>query len=145
MWCTMSGECAEVLRGRALGALRWAEEACEAGDYDICALMAEHGAQLYLLKSLVYRVRGEEVRGHSIEEPFGVLAASLMEQGLKDVAEELAEYSRRHRRELAELSEAHTRALYGLAGYGRREAELVLGIAKYDVGKLREVEVKLFG
>jgi len=140
----VSGEYAEVLRRRALSALRWAEKACEAGDYDLCALMAEYATQLYL-KSLIYRVRGEEVRGHNIGELFGILTASLMEQGLRDVAEELAEYSRRHRRELAELSEAHTRAVYGLAGYGRREAELVLSIARSVIDKLREVEVKLFG
>jgi len=106
--------------------------------------MAEYAVQLYL-KSLVYRVRGEEVGGHSIGELFGILTASLVEQGLRNVAEELAVYSRRHRRVLAELSEACTRAVYGLAGYVRREAELVLGIARSVIEKLREVEVKLFG
>jgi len=140
----MSGKYAEVLRRRALSTLRWAERACEAGDYDIWALMAEYAAQLYL-KSLVYRVRGEEIGVHSIGELFGILTASLMEQGLRDVAEELAEYSHRHRRELAELSEAHTRAVYGFVGYGRREAELVLGIARFVIEKLGEIEVKLFG
>jgi len=140
----VSGEYAEVLRRRALSTLRWAEKACEAGDYDVCALMAEYAAQLYL-KSLIYRVRGEEVRGHSVGELMGILAASLMEQGLKDVAEELAEYSRRHRRELAELSEAHTRAVYGLVGYGEKEARLILAIARSVIEKLREIEVKLFG
>jgi len=140
----VSGEYAEVLRRRALSGLHWAERACEAGDYDICALMAEYAAQLYL-KSLIYRVRGEEVREHSIGELFGVLTASLMEQGLRDLAEELVEYSRRHRREFAELSEAHTRAVYGLIGYGEKEAKLILAIARSVIEKLREIEVKLFG
>jgi len=140
----VSGEYAEVLRRRALSGLHWAERACEAGDYDICALMAGYAAQLYL-KSLIYRVRGEEVRGHSIGELFGVLTASLMEQGLRDLAEELAEYSRRHRREFAELSEAHTKAVYSLIGYGEKEAKLILAIARSVIEKLRETEVKLFG
>jgi len=140
----VSGEYAEVLRRRALSALRWAERACEAGDYDICALMAEYAAQLYL-KSLIYRVRGEEIRGHNVGELFGVLTALLMEQGLRDLAEELVDYSRRHRREFAELSEAHTRAVYGLIGYGEKEAKLILAIARSVIEKLRETEVKLFG
>jgi len=39
----------------------------------------------------------------------------------------------------------HTRAVYGLAGYRRREVELVLSIAKSVIEKFREIEVKLFG
>jgi len=76
----VSGKYAEVLRGRALSALRWAERACEAGDYDICALMAEHGAQLYL-KSLVYRVRGEEVGGTVSESCLEFLQLRLWSRG----------------------------------------------------------------
>jgi len=140
----LSGEYSEVLRKRALSIFRWAEKTCEAGDYDICVLMAEYAVQLYL-KSLIWRIRGEEVRGHSIGELFGVLTASIMEQGLKDLAEELVEYSRRRRREFAELSEARTRAVYGLIGYGEREAKLILAIARSVIEKLEEIEVKLFG
>jgi len=68
-----------------------------------------------------------------------------MEQGLRDIAEELVEYSRRHRREFVELSEAHTRAVYGLISYGEKEAKIILAIARSVIEKLREIEVKLFG
>lgn len=49
-----------------------------------------------------------------------------MEHGVEDLAREVAEYMRRHRRELAELSDAHTRAVYGLVEYGEKEAKLLL-------------------
>ncbi len=140
----MSGEYAILLRKRALGAFKWAKRACDENDYDMCALNAEYAVQLYL-KSLLYRVRGEEVRGHNIRELFSLLAASLMEQGMEDLAREIMEYIRKHRRELTELSEAHTRAVYGLVEYGEKEAKLLLKIAEQVLSKLRELEERLFG
>jgi len=50
-----------LLRKRALNVLKWAVRVLEEGDYDMAAREAEYAAQLYL-KSLLYRVLGEEVR-----------------------------------------------------------------------------------
>ncbi|UNQ73144.1 HEPN domain-containing protein [Infirmifilum sp. NZ] len=58
----MSDEYAQTLRKRALSALKWAQRACQEGDYDTCALPAEYAAQLYL-KSLIYHVTGEVLEG----------------------------------------------------------------------------------
>jgi len=140
----VSGEYAETLRGRALSALKWAQRACQEGDYDTCALLAEYAAQLYL-KSLIYRVTGEEVRVQSVRELLGVLAAALVEQGAEDFAREVSDYMRVHRRELAELSDAHTRAAYGLTGYGEKEATLLLRVAEQALEELRRLEERLFG
>ncbi len=57
----MSGEYPALLKRRALNALRWAERSCNEDDYDTCAREAEYAAQLYV-KSLLYRLLGEEVR-----------------------------------------------------------------------------------
>ena len=140
----MSGEYAALLRKRALTAFKWAQRACDEGDYDICVLQAEYAVQLYI-KGLLYRVLGEEVRGHNVRELLGLLAASLMEQGVEDLAKEVMDYVRKHRRELEELGEAHTRATYGLVEYGEREARLLLRIAEQVLEKLNELEKKLFG
>ena len=78
----MSGEYPGVLRRRALNALKWAQRACGENDYDTCAFLAEYAVQLYL-KSLIYRVAGEEVRGHDVRELFGLFVASLLEQGVR--------------------------------------------------------------
>jgi len=139
----VSGEYAALLRRRALAAFKWAQRAYAEGDYDIAVLQAEYAVQLYL-KSVLYRVLGEEVRGHNIRELFGLLSAALLEQGAEDLAREVSEYVRRHRRELEELSEAHTRATYSIVEYGEREAGLLLKIAEQVLDKLRELEVKLF-
>ena len=139
----MSGEYAALLRKRALNALRWAERACSEGDYDTCAREAEYAAQLYL-KSLLYRILGEEVRGHDVRELLGVLVSALLEHGFRDEADNVADYVRRNRRVLAWLSEAHTRAVYGPVEYSRREAELVLSAAKSVVELLSRLEERLF-
>ncbi len=139
----MSSEYAALLRRRALKALKWARRACEEGDYDVCALQAEYAARLYL-KSVLYRVLGEEVRGHDVRALVGLLAAALMEEGLEDLAREVTEYARKHRLELAALSDAHTRAVYGLAEYGEREAGLLLKIAEQLVELLEGLERRLF-
>jgi len=139
----MSGEYAKTLQKRALNAIRWAKRACEEGDYDTCALQAEHAVQLYL-KSIIYRITGEEARGHDIRELFGILTAALLEQEGKELAEEMSDYLRKHRRELAELTGAQTRAAYGLVEYGEREARMLLRIAEEAIEKLKELEGKIF-
>ena len=140
----MSGEYPALLRKRALKALEWSKRAFESSDYDTAAREAEYAAQLYV-RSVIYRVRGEEVRGHNLRELLGVLLSSLMEEGLEEDAEFLADYLRKHRRELAELTEAHTRATYGLTEYGKREAELLLKIAESVIAVLKKLEAKIFG
>jgi len=140
----MSGEYALLLRKRAFTAFKWAQRAYDEGDYDIAVLHAEYAVQLYL-KSLLYRILGEEIRGHSVRELFGLLAASLMEQDIEDLAREVTDYVRGHRRELIELSEAHTRATYGLIEHGEKEAKLLLKIAEQVLDKLKGLEKKLFG
>lgn len=72
----MSGEYAVLLRKRALNALKWARRACSEGDYDMCALEAEYAAQLYL-KSVLYRVLGEEVRDHDVRLSLAYLQQHL--------------------------------------------------------------------
>ncbi|WP_460025938.1 HEPN domain-containing protein [Infirmifilum sp. SLHALR2] len=127
-----------------MSALKWAQRACQEGDYDTCALLAGHAAQLYL-KSLIYRVTGEEVRVQGVRELLWVLAAALVEQGAEDFAREVSDYMRAHKRELAELSDAHTRAAYGLTGYGEKEAKLLLRVAEQALEELRRLEERLFG
>jgi len=132
-----------LLRKRALNALKWAVRALEEGDYDMAAREAEYAAQLYL-KSLLYRVLGEEARSHNLRELLGVLISALLEEGLRKEAEMLADYVRRKRRELAELSDAHSRATYGLAEYTRATANLLVRIAQDIIEKLKELEERLF-
>ncbi len=119
------------------------ERALEEGDYDTAAREAEYAAQLYL-KSLLYRILGEEVRSNNLRELLGVLISALLEEGFRKEAEILVEYVRRKRRELAELSDAHTRATYGLAEYTRATASMLVEIARDVIGKLKELEEKLF-
>jgi len=140
----MSGEYSALLRKRSLRALKWAERAFKDGDYDIAVREADYAVQLYA-KSLIYRVLGEEVRGHNLRELLGILASSLIEEGFKEEAENLIDYSRKHRRELAELSDAHVHATYGLTEYSRTEASVLLKIAKNVIDALGGLEVRVFG
>ena len=140
----MSGEYPSLLRRRALSALKWAGRALEEGDYDTAVREAEYAVQLYV-KSLIYRILGEEVGERNVRELLGVLASPLLEEGFEEEAGLLVDYVRRHRRELAELSYAHTRATYGLTEYGRSEAGLLLRIAREVIEVLGELEVRVFG
>lgn len=140
----MSGEYAAILKRRALNALKWAKRALDEEDYDTAAREAEYAVQL-CIKSVIYRVSGEDVRSHNIRELLGVLAMSLMEEGFHEEAGILVDYSRRRRRELAELSEAPTRAAYGLAEYTGRVASVLIKIAEDTIGLLRLVEERVFG
>lgn len=140
----LSGEYSVLLKKRALSALKWAERAFNEGDYDVAAREAEYAVQLYI-KSLIYRVLGEEVRGHNLRELLGILVSSLIEENFRKEAEELIDYIRKHRRELAELSEAHTRATYGLIEYNRDGALILLRIARNVINMLRNLEARVFG
>ena len=140
----MSGRYPILLRKRALNALKWAERAYNDGDYDTAVREAEYAVQLYI-KSIIYRILGEEIRGHNIRELLGVLVSVLIEESFGTEANELIDYIRKHRRELAELSEAHTRAVYGLVEFGRRESGILLKIAKDILSVLKDLEVKIFG
>ncbi len=140
----MSGEYACLLKKRALNAFKWAKRAFEEGDYDTAAREAGYAARLYI-ESFIYRVLGEERRGHDIRGLLGILAAALIEQGLSREAERIFDFIRTHRRELAELAEAHTRAVYGLFEYGEREAGLILRVAEEVIGLLESLEVEIFG
>ncbi len=140
----MSGEYPMLLKKRALNALKWAEKAFEEKDYDTAAREAEYAVQLYI-KSVIYRVLGEEVRGHDVRGLMGILASSLLEEGLDKEAETISDYIRRHRRELAELAEAHTRAIYGVFEYGQREAKILLDVAREVIGLLEKLEARVFG
>ena len=70
----MSGRYPILLRKRALNALKWAERAYNDGDYDTAVREAEYAVQLYI-KSIIYRILGEEIRGHNIRELLGVLVS----------------------------------------------------------------------
>jgi len=95
------------------------------------------------LKSFIYRVASEEIRGCNVRELFGVPISLPFEQGARGVAEELSGHVRRHRREPAELSDAHTRVVHGLTGYGGAEARLLLRIAQELVEVLKGFEARL--
>ena len=62
-------------------------------------------------------------RGHSVRTLLGAVALVAGEGGLKDVAEEVIEFTRRNRRSLAELDEARTRSIYGAFEYSKDQAE----------------------
>lgn len=140
----MSGEYAILLKKRALNALKWAEKAFQEEDYDTSVREVEYAVQLYI-KSLIYRILGEEVRGHNIRELLGILTSALIEKGFEELAKELIDYIKLHRRELIELSDTHTRVVYGLVEYSRKEAELLIKIGKNIISMLKELEVKVFG
>ncbi len=113
------------------------------GDYDTALREGEYAVQLYI-KSLIYRVIGEEVRGHNIRELLGILASALLEEGLEEYSRQVIDYVGRNRRKLIELSDAHTRATYGLFEYGRREAELLLNTVKEVINLLKGIEENVF-
>jgi len=140
----MSGSYSELLKRRAEAMARLAERLLEEGEYDLAVFNAEYAAQLYV-KSLLYRLSGEEWRGHSVRTPLGALALTLEESGLGGVAERIYDFARRSRRALAELEEAHTRAIYGVLRYSREQAETLLSAAKAVIGVARRVEEEVFG
>jgi len=124
--------------------LRLAERLLEEGEYDLAALNAEYAAQLYI-KSVLYRLSGEEWRGHSIKTLLGALSYVLRDLGLSDLAEEIVDFIRKNRRILAELEEAHVRAVYGVFQYSREQAETLVAAAKSVIELLKKIEGKALG
>lgn len=139
----MSGDYASLLRRRALAMLDLSRRLLAEGLYDLAVFNAEYAAQLYL-KSLLYRLAGEEYRGHSIRALMGALSMMLRDKGLKELAEEVEGFVRENRRLLAELEEAHTRAVYGVFEYPRSQAEALVEAANKVVKLLMGVESRVF-
>ncbi|MEM1667584.1 MAG: HEPN domain-containing protein, partial [Thermofilaceae archaeon] len=111
---------------------------------DLAVLNAEYAARL-LVKAILYRVAGEEVRGHSIRALIGLLVSVLEEKGFRKEAEELIEYVRRNRRVIAELEEGHVRSIYGVFSYSREQAGKLVEAAESIVGVLEKIEKEVFG
>jgi len=132
------------LKRRALSMLRLAERLLGEGEYDLAVLNAEYAAQLYI-KSVLYRLSGEEWRGHSVKTLLGALSYVLRDLGLEELAEEVADFVRRSRRVLAELEEAHVRAVYGVFQYSRDQAETLVMAAKSVVELVKRVEDRALG
>ena len=139
----MSGEYSELLKRRSLDMAEAARNLLREGKYDLAVLLAEYSAQLYL-KQLLYRLTGEEWRGHSVRALLGVLATVLREEGLEGLAVEVESYASRHRRILAELEEAHVRSVYGPFPYSREQASALVEAAGSLVALLRRVESHAF-
>jgi len=140
----VSGEYAALLKRRALSMLRLAERLLGEAEYDLAALNAEYAAQLYV-KSVLYRLTGEEWRGHSIRALLGLLAYTLEEKGFHSQAERVMAFVRGNRRLLAELEEAHTRAVYGVFQYSREQAQTLLNAARRVVELAESVEEEVLG
>ena len=140
----MSGEYAALLRRRARSMLRLARELAARGDADLAALNADYAAQLYL-KSVLYRVSGEEWRGHGLRALMGALVVLLRQAGFSDEAQAVEDYVRANRRILAELEEAHTRAVYGALEYSIEQAEKLVEAAERLVELLQSIEKRVFG
>lgn len=140
----MSGRYPSLLRRRAESMMRLAERLLGEGEYDLAVLNAEYSAQLFV-KSLLYRLSGEEWRGHSVRTLLGALALVAEGEGLRSVAERIYDFVRRNRRVLAELDEAHTRSVYGVFEYSREQAEVLVSAARLIVELVKEVEEEVFG
>ena len=140
----LSGEYAALLKKRALSMLSLAKRLLREGQNDLAALNAEYAAQLYL-KALLYRVTGEEWRGHGVRALLGALATVLESSGFREEAERIVDYVRRRRRALAELEEAHTRAVYGVFEYDERQAAALVSLAEEVIKLLKGVEEGVIG
>jgi len=140
----VSGNYSALLRRRAESMIRLAEKLLGEEEHDLAVLNAEYAAQLYV-KSVLYRLTGEEWRGHSVRTLLGAVALVAGEEGLKDVAEVVIEFTRRNRRSLAELDEAHTRSIYGVFEYSKEQAEALVSIAKTVISLMKNIESKVFG
>ncbi len=140
----MSGEYPTLLEKRARAMLSLAEELLQRGLYDLSVLNAEYAAQLFV-KALLFRVTGEEWRGHSVRQLLGVLAMELRRRGLASEAELVEDFVKGFRRLLAELEEAHVRAVYGVFEYSREQAEKILSAAKRVFELVKGVSERVFG
>jgi len=140
----LSGKYPALLARRADAMLTLAEELLHRGLHDLAVLNAEYAAQLHV-KALLYRVTGEEWRGHSIRQLLGVLALMLRRQGLAGEAERVEDFVKAYRRHLAELEEAHVRAVYGVFEYSEEQARLLLDTAKRVVELVKQLTRTIFG
>ncbi|OYT39613.1 MAG: DNA-binding protein [Desulfurococcales archaeon ex4484_58] len=139
----MNGIYPDILRERAWAMFRLANRLFERGEYDLSAMNIEYAVQLYL-KSLLYRVSGEEWRGYNIRSLLGSLILLLQEQGFDREASKITSFIRRNRRVLAELEEAHTRVVYSVFSYSRDQVKILLGIARELMDLLKNIEEKVF-
>ncbi len=140
----MSGEYPRLLKKRALAMLELAERLLRENKYDLTVLHAEYAAQLYL-KSLLYRLTGEEYRGRNIRALLALLAEALEDEDFETLADEVRRFVAGNRRLLAELEEGHARAVYGVFEYSRSQAERLLHIAREVVKLLSRIEREVFG
>ena len=131
------------MKKRALSMLRLAERLLIENEPDLSVLHSEHAAQLYV-RAVLYRMTGEEYRGHSIRALLGVLATVLEEKGLRQEAEQVIDFLRKSRRELAELEEGHTRSIYGIYEYSQYQAKKLLEVAKSVIKLLEQIEQGIF-
>ncbi|MEM0458457.1 MAG: HEPN domain-containing protein [Thermofilaceae archaeon] len=134
----------ELLKRRSRSMLRLAKQLLFSGECDLAVLNAEYAARL-LVKAILYRVTGEEVRGHSIRALIGLLVSVLEEKGFRKEAEELIEFVRRNRRVIAELEEGHVRSIYGVFSYSREQAGKLVEAADSIIGMLEKIEKEVFG
>jgi len=139
----MSGEYPSLLKRRAESMMKLAERLLKEGEYDLAVHNAEYAAQLYI-KSLLYRLSGEEWRGHSVRTLLGAAALTAEEEGLREEAEKIIDFTRKNRRILAELEEAHTRSIYGIFEYSREQAATLIDSAKSIIKLAKEIEKAVF-
>ena len=140
----MSGKYPNLLKRRAESMIKLAECLLNEGEYDLVVLNAEYAAQLYV-KSLLYRLSGEEWRGHSVRTLLGAMALVAEERQMHEVANEIVDFARKNRRILAELDEAHTRSIYGVFEYSKNQAAALLDAAKSIIELVKGLEVRVFG
>jgi len=140
----LSGEYPALLRRRALAMLGLAERLLGEGEYDLAVLNAEYAAQLYV-KQLLYRIGGEEYRGHNIRALLALLAGLLEDSGFRGQAEGIKRFTRSNRSLLAELEEGRVRAVYGVFEYTREQAARLVEAARKLVELLSSIEADIFG
>lgn len=115
---TVIGSYARFLMRRSRSMLRLARRLLSDGEYDLAVLNANYAAQLFV-KAFIYKVAGEEVRGHSLRVSLGLLASTLEGEGFREEAEMLIAYVRSNRRVVAELEEGYVRSVYGVYSYSK--------------------------
>lgn len=140
----MSGNYPRVLKRRAEAMLKNVVELFGKGEYDLVTLNAEYAAQPYL-KAILYQLTGEEWRGHSIRSLLGVLAFVARENGLEDIVDEIHDFARKNKRVLAELDEAHIRAVYGVFGYTREQAETLISMSRQVIDMAKRIIKSILG
>jgi HEPN domain-containing protein len=139
----LSGEYPSLLKKRALACMRLAKRLLDEGEYDLAVFNAEYALQLYI-KSILYRITGEEWRGHGIRSLLGLLASLLRREGFSEYSDMIIDYVSRYRRILAEIEEAHTRAIYGALPYSKDQAVQIIRQAEETLKLLQRIEEGVF-